>query len=225
MTPRYTLVSHTLCPYVQRAAIVLAEKGIPFVRRNIDLRHKPDWFLRCSPLGKTPVLLVDEQPIFESAVICEYLDESHAPTLHPIDALAKAQHRSWIEFGSSILDAIGGFYSANDEETLAAKLAVIRSRFEHLELVLGNGPYFMGPSFCLVDAVYGPIFRYFDVFESIDDFQVFAQTPRVRAWRQALAQRQSVRTAVAADYPQQLHAFLLDRNSALSQRMRTLPCA
>ncbi|TIV92227.1 MAG: glutathione S-transferase family protein, partial [Mesorhizobium sp.] len=32
MTERLTLVSHHLCPYVQRAAIALAEKGVPFER-------------------------------------------------------------------------------------------------------------------------------------------------------------------------------------------------
>jgi len=51
------LISHPLCPYVQRAAIVLAEKGVPFERRDVDLADKPEWFLRISPLGKTPVLL------------------------------------------------------------------------------------------------------------------------------------------------------------------------
>ncbi|MCV4777127.1 glutathione S-transferase N-terminal domain-containing protein, partial [Escherichia coli] len=45
------LVSHALCPYVQRAAIVLAEKGVPFERRDIDLANKPSWFLKVSPLG------------------------------------------------------------------------------------------------------------------------------------------------------------------------------
>ena len=30
--PTYELVSHHLCPYVQRAAIVLLEKGVPFKR-------------------------------------------------------------------------------------------------------------------------------------------------------------------------------------------------
>ena len=75
MTTRLVLISHLLCPYVQRAVIVLEEKNIPYERIDIDLANKPDWFLKVSPLGKTPVLLVGDQPIFESAVICEYLDE------------------------------------------------------------------------------------------------------------------------------------------------------
>ena len=76
MSAPLVLVSHALCPYVQRAAIVLAEKGVPFERQDIDLSNRPDWFMKVSPLGKTPVLLVEGTAIFESAVICEYLDET-----------------------------------------------------------------------------------------------------------------------------------------------------
>ena len=54
------LISHKLCPYVQRAVIALTEKGIAFERIDIDLVHKPEWFLAISPLGKTPVLKVGD---------------------------------------------------------------------------------------------------------------------------------------------------------------------
>jgi glutathione S-transferase len=60
---RLTLISHALCPYVQRAVIALAEKSTPFERIDIDLAAKPDWFLAISPLGKTPVLRVGETTI------------------------------------------------------------------------------------------------------------------------------------------------------------------
>ena len=66
---RSKLISHKLCPYVQRAVIALTEKGVPFERIDIDLANKPDWFSGISPLGKTPVLLVGDTAIFESAVI------------------------------------------------------------------------------------------------------------------------------------------------------------
>ena len=201
MTAKLTLVSHTLCPYVQRAAIVLTEKGIAFERIDIDLAHKPEWFLKISPLGKTPVLLVDGQPIFESAVICEYLDETAAPRLHPQDALERARHRGWMEFGSAVLNAIGGFYSASDAATLSAKVVDIRGKFERIESELTTGPFFSGERFTIVDAVFGPVFRYFDVFEQFEDFGFFASTPRVSAWRAALAARASVQSAASPDYP------------------------
>ena len=220
-----TLVSHTLCPYVQRAAIVLAEKGAPFERRWVDLARKPDWFKAVSPLGKTPVLLVNDVAIFESAVICEYLDETIAPRLHPADPLARAQHRSWMEFGSALLNTIGAFYSAPDETALLAKAADMRARFEQLERELQTGPYFAGVDFCVVDAVFGPVFRYFDVFDTIADFACLTGLHKVNAWRAALATRPSVRDAVGADYPQALRAFLLARRSALSARMTESPSA
>jgi glutathione S-transferase len=218
MTSKLTLVSHVLCPYVQRAAIVLMEKGIAFERIDIDLANKPDWFLRISPLGKTPVLLVDGTPIFESAVICEYLDDIATPMLHPQDALQRAQHRAWIEFGSTILNAIGAFYRAPNEQSLTASAHAIRSRFEQLELVLEAGPYFSGKQFSILDASFGPVFRYFDTFDDIADFGFFDGMPKVQAWRAALRVRASVQNAVRVDYPDLLREFLIKRHSALSVR-------
>ncbi len=223
-TIKPTLISHALCPYVQRAAIVLAEKGVPFERREVDLANKPDWFLRVSPLGKTPVLLVGEsegeQALFESAVICEYLDETTLPALHPASALERARHRAWMEFGSAVLNLIAGLYNAADGAALASKRAEIRSRFEQLEAELvarsGNGPFFDGERFCIVDAAFGPVFRYFEV---IPGEELFAGLARLLAWRDALAARPSVRDAVRADYPARLRQFVLDRRSALSRAM------
>jgi glutathione S-transferase len=213
------LVSHALCPYVQRAAIVLTEKGVSFERRDIDLANKPDWFLKVSPLGKTPVLLVGDEAVFESAVICEYLEETALPRLHPANALLRAQHRSWMEFGSALLNLIGAFYNAADETALVARAAAIRTRLAQLEVALGEGPYFAGESFSIVDAAFGPVFRYFDAFDAIDDFGFWDGSPNVRRWRRALAVRPSVAAAVRSDYPNLLGRFLLARRSALSQRM------
>lgn len=218
---KLTLISHPLCPYVQRAAILLAEKGVPFERHDVDLAHKPDWFLALSPLGKTPVLLVDDTPLFESAVICEYLDETQLPPLHPADPLQRAQHRAWMEFGSAVLNDIARYYNAADDAALDAAGAALQGRFVPLEqrLRLGNGPYFAGEQMSIVDAVFGPVFRYFDVLEQVADARFFDAVPRVRAWRNVLSQRSSVRNAVAHDYPHRLEAFLRERRSALSRRM------
>jgi glutathione S-transferase len=219
MTPALTLASHVLCPYVQRAAIVLAEKHVPFARRDVDLANKPAWFKAVSPLGKTPVLLVGDTPIFESAVICEYLDDTLEPRLHPADALQRARHRAWMEFGSAVLNGIAAFYNAHDEAALLARRDDLTQRFATLEAALSDGPWFDGARFSMIDAVFGPVFRYFDAFERIGDFGFFAATPKVSAWRVRLAQRPSVREAVAPDYDERLLAFLRRRGSALSRRI------
>jgi len=215
--PRLTLVSHALCPYVQRAAIVLAEKGVAFERRVVDLANKPAWFLAISPLGKTPVLLVDDVPIFESAVICEYLDEVALPRLHPLDPLERARQRGWMEFGSGVLNTIAAFYNAADEAALAAARATLQARFAQLEAAChAEGPWFAGTSFGMVDAVFAPVFRYFDAFEALGQPAFFGATPRLRRWRAALAQRASVRDAVAPDFDARLLHFLRARPFALA---------
>jgi glutathione S-transferase len=211
------LISHHLCPYVQRAVISLTEKNVSFERIDIDLANKPDWFNAISPLGKTPVLQVGDIAIFESAVILEYLEETQPMPLHPSDPLRRAEHRSWIEFGSATLNDIAGFYAAPDAATFAAKTKVLSGKFALLERRLGNSPYFDGQHFSLVDAVFGPVFRYIDVFDQIGAFGMLADRPKVTAWRASLAARPSIQTAVAPDYNARLWAFLASRRSHLSE--------
>jgi glutathione S-transferase len=211
------LISHILCPYVQRAVITLLEKQIPHQRTYIDLANKPDWFRQLSPLGKVPLLVVDNRhALFESAVICEYLDEVTPAPLHPADPLEKAKHRAWIEFGSSILNSIAGFYNAPDAAAFEQKRQELINKFIWLENYLSDRPYFAGSQFSLVDAAYGPIFRYFDLFETIAEFEIFATTPKVQAWRLVLQVHPSVKNAVINDYPQHLREFLQRRNSYLT---------
>lgn len=210
------LISHKLCPYVQRAVIALTEKGVAFERIDIDLAHKPDWFLAISPLGKTPVLLVGEVPIFESAVILEYLEETQPKPLHPAGPLVRAEHRGWIEFGSAVLSDIAGFYAAKDEVAFKGKITQLEQKFARLEVRLKAAPWFDGEKFSLVDAVFGPVFRYFDVFDEIADFGILSGKPKLARWRKALATRASVRTAVSAEYPALLRDFVERRQSWLS---------
>jgi len=216
MAARLKLISHKLCPYVQRAVIALTEKGVAFERIDIDLANKPDWFLAISPLGKTPVLQVGDVPIFESAVILEYLEETYPKPLHPADPLKRAEHRAWIEFGSTVLNDIVGFYWAPDEVEFKAKTSQLEPRFARLEARVAAAPWFDGENFSLVDAVFGPVFRYFDVFDEIADFGILAAKPKLARWRKAHAARPSVRTAVRSDYPALLRDFLERRNSWLS---------
>ena len=166
-----------------------------------------------------PLLKVGDAVIFESAVILEYLEETQPSPLHPADALQRAEHRAWMEFGSTILMDLWTFYTAMDEAAFQAKAKQLTEKFARLEQRLGEGPYFDGARFSLVDAVFGPVFRYFDVFDRIADFGMLADKPKLAAWRHALAQRPSIARAVKADYPERLWAFLQSRDSRLSALM------
>jgi glutathione S-transferase len=217
--PKLTLISHDLCPYVQRAVIALSEKGVPFERRYVDLADKPDWFLAISPLGKVPLLQAGDAVIFESAVILEYLEETQANPLHPVDPLARAQHRAMIEFGSAVLSDIWGLEIAPTRELAVARIEALREKFGRLERSLGAGPWFAGERFGLVDAAFGPVFRYFDLFDPLLDPGIFAGKPKVAAWRAALGERPSIAEAVVADYPTRLKRFVASQNGYLAALM------
>lgn len=214
-----TLISHPLCPYVQRAVIALSEKQAPYERIDIDLRNKPEWFLALSPTGKTPLLKVGSQAIFESAVICEYLEDTLAPALHPADPLERARHRAWIEFASATLNGIWSFYTAKDDTVYMTAAKGLGERFAQLEQALGGGPYFAGAKFSLVDAAFAPVFRYFDVFDAASGVDLFAAAPKVRAWRAALSERPSVRLAAGDDYAALLRGFVMEQGGVLGRRL------
>jgi glutathione S-transferase len=213
---KLTLISHVLCPYVQRAVIALKEKGVDFERIDIDLTNKPDWFLAISPLGKVPVLKVGDDVIFESAVIAEFLEDTVSPSLHPTDPVRRADHRAWIEFASVMLSDIWGFYTAANAETFEKKRKDLIQRFERLEAQVKADPWFDGKTFHLVDAAFGPVFRYFDVFDAIEDFGILAGKPKLARWRKALKARASVASAVKQDYPERLRDFIAARQSHMS---------
>ncbi len=137
--------------------------------------------------------------------------------LHPADPLERPRHRGWMEIGSAILNGIARFYSAPDQAALARQARALAQMFDRVEAELGDGPFFAGDRFRLVDAVYAPIFRYFDVIDRIGDFGILSGKPKLAAWREALAARPSVRNAVTADYPDRLMAFFERKGSALTE--------
>jgi len=214
----FNLVTHVLCPYVQRSIITLEEKNIPYIRTDIDLANKPVWFEQKSPMGKVPILLVDKkETLFESAVICEYLNEITPGSLHPVDSLDKAFHRAWIEFGSSILNKIASLYNAKKKSHFHILHTEIQDKFRIVEGKLNGIPFFSGEKFHLIDAVYGPIFRYFEVFDKFVTLHTFDELPKCTQWRNSLKARISVQNAVPENYAELLLEFLIARKSYVSQ--------
>ena len=217
MTAPLKLISHKLCPYVQRAVIALSEKGVAFERIDIDLADKPDWFLKISPLGKTPVLLVGDTAIFESAVILEYLEEAQPKPLHPPDPLARAEHRGWIEFGSAVLGDIAGFYAARDAATFKAKAAQLEQKFARLEARsrLRPGSRAKTSRWSTLCSARCSAISMCSTRSAISAFWQASQNSRAgaRRWRRG----QSVRAAVSADYPALLRDFIGRRELWLSQ--------
>ena len=221
--PTLRLISHKLCPFVQRARIVLAERDIPHEFEFIDLAHRPDWFIKVSPAGKVPVLCVEGRPLYESTAIIEFLNDISGGSLHPEDPYERARNRAWIELASSAQTTIGALRSATDEDAFEMHVATLRRRFAALEKELGDGPFFNGEPFALVDAAFAPVFRYLGVVDPEDELGLYDGLTRVNRWRKALAERRSVKAAVVDDYPERLRNFLSSMDTVLGHRLGEAP--
>ena len=216
-----TLVSHLLCPYVQRSVIALEELGVAYKRIDIDLGNPPQWFTDISPLGKVPVLLVDDDVVlFESAVIAEFINEIASGNLLSQNAIDKAQQRAWIEFASATLDNIGQLYHAKAGKAFERTKITLDSKLAILEDNLSQTAFFSGEDFSLVDAAFAPVFRYLDLFEALLDDRFHKTDSKLSSWRLTLAKRSSVIKAVSPEYPSLLAEFVGKRPSYLGSLAR-----
>jgi len=223
--PKYHIIGHRICPYVQRVVILMEEKQIPYKRTDIELHSKPKWLQEISPTGKVPVLVVnDSRAIFESGVICEYLNEVSTGSLHPANILQKANHRAWIEFGSDILNLVAKIiYRDKSAKCINTSLTEIASKLRMVEGELSKGEYFSESGFHIIDGVYATLFRYFEVFERLTQVDLYANLPHIKRWSLALLKRESVQQAVPNNYNQLLLAFMQRTNSYLTREETLYP--
>lgn len=191
----YLLVSFKTCPWVQRAAIVLREKKVPFEFRHIEPGNRPEWFLAISPHKKVPVLRIDDAvSLFESNAIAEYLDETIAPRLHPEDPLERAINRAWTDYVPTFAKIVTGTAYADSEGDYNAAAAKIPVPFERLEKALikqSSGPFFNGGRYSLVDASYAPFLQRYFFLDRIKPLGHIEKFPRLKAWAEALLARPS----------------------------------
>lgn len=194
------LISFKTCPFVQRAAITLGYKDVEHTVTFIDLAEPPDWFLELSPLQKVPVLKVDGEVLFESAVINEYLDEITGGELQPKDPLERAKNRAWIEFASNMLGNSYMMNNALDKEKYEKYRDAMVMQLRRVENRLGEGPWFNGEDFSLADTAFAPLFRH-DAFADYR-FSVIdpASMPKVNAWSKRLLALPAVKNSVVSDF-------------------------
>ena len=183
-------------------------KEVEFEVTYVNLRDKPDWFLKISPHGKVPVLKVDDEILFESNAIAEYLDETVEPRLHPEDAIKRARNRAWTDFVPDFSAALNKIGYAKSKEAMEDGLAAAPKAISRLEGALAKersneGPYFNGDNLCLVDAAYAPFLQRFAIVEDILNTGLLNDYPLVQAWSDALLANNTVTGAVPDNFPEE----------------------
>ena len=141
---------HSTCS--QKVRLCLAEKELPFEEIKLDLgagkdHLKPD-YLKLNPNGVVPTLVDDGQPIIDSSVICEYLDERYPDLrLTPDDLVERARMRAWMRFLEEVPTAAVRVPSFNmaflprfaglDNDSFLAEQADIRPLRKHFYRRMG----------------------------------------------------------------------------------------
>jgi len=93
---RSVLTLYTTADDVQchRARLVLAAKGVSYDRVLVDPARPPEDLVDLNPYASTPTLVDRDLTLFDTSVVCEYLDERYPhPPLMPIDPQSRARLR------------------------------------------------------------------------------------------------------------------------------------
>lgn len=132
-----------VCPFVHRVRLALHEKNLEFEYVHVDLRNKPEWYYDVLPSGRVPLLEDGDARLYESSVICEYLEDAYPqPSLWPARPARRGQARLWISWYNDQL--IPAFYKLLTRSEGAKELEEMLQKLESEafpgDWVVGEGP-------------------------------------------------------------------------------------
>ena len=132
---------------------------------EVNPYHKPQSLLSLNPRGLVPTLQYDNKPLYESTVICEFLEDAypdHGLKLRPADPYLKARMRMWIDFVSTrVIPAFHRFLQFQPVQQGQKTIQDVRGEFldtlrQFAEAMFEEGPFFFGEEPTLVDFVMAP---------------------------------------------------------------------
>lgn len=221
MSTTLKIVSFKICPFVQRVICVLELKRTSYDVEYISLLEKPDWFLRSSPHGQVPILIVDQGVLFESGPITEYVDETCGDfCLHPNDPFLRARHRAWIELATTNYLVQCRTQRSPDAEQLNANRADLSNAFEKIEAVLGTGPYFHGSKLSLVDTAWFVLLHRTNIIEQCTGLDFLADFPKAKLWQRELFRLDALMRSAPDGFIEEFVNFYLHDGTYLGTLMR-----
>ncbi len=93
---RTVLTLYTTADDIQchRVRLLLAAKGVSYERAMVEPGKPPEDLVDLNPYASTPTLVDRDLTLYDTSVVCEYLDERYPhPPLMPIDPLSRARLR------------------------------------------------------------------------------------------------------------------------------------
>ncbi len=192
--------------FVRTACMALEEKGVPYVREDLDMGS--DAHRALHPFAKMPILKHDDFVVYETSAITRYVDQFFdGPALQPAEPRAFARMNQWISAHNHYyIAAIARelllprlLYPSQGVEVDEGKIAQAMPEIEHqisvVDLTLSQSPYLSGDTLSLADLFVIPIFAYLEMTPEGDRLR--KNFPAVERWREAMKARPSFAATVA----------------------------
>ncbi len=156
---RNVLTLYTTADDVQchRARLVLAAKGVSYDRVLVDPAKPPEDLLDLNPYASTPTLVDRDLTLFDSSVVCEYIDERYPhPPLMPIDPQSRARLRvAAVRIEKDWLPEVGAIRAGGRSADTARKR--LREQLLSTLPLFKASKFFLNPEMSLADCLVAPV--------------------------------------------------------------------
>lgn len=191
-------------PYVRKVLVCAHELGLldqlELVRSVAAMLKPNERLMQDNPLSKIPTLVLgDGFTLFDSVVICEYLDHLGGGSLFPAKGADKWQALRWHAFGDGLLD---GLILWRNERERAVPLQPLIAAFElksrtSLRQLDDEAQALMETPFSIGHVALACALGYLDY--RFDAFGWRAQAPRLAEWHADISQRPSLQQTEPVD--------------------------
>ena len=150
----FSSVDDVLC---HRVRLVLTAKGVTYDFIPVDPQSPPEDLVDLNPYHSVPTLVDRDLVLYDTGVICEYLDERYPhPPLMPVDPLSRARlrlatvriERDWLPFVAQI--QAGGRPAETARKRLREALIAAVPLFK-------ASKFFLNPELSLADCALAPL--------------------------------------------------------------------
>lgn len=194
-------------PYARKCRIIARELNLMGVMEEVEVDHSDKKLVRTfNPLGKIPALeLKDGSVIFDSPVICEYLDELGHGKFFPRDTLLREAQGRWRAhtlqaLGDGLTDALVGRMLERDRRPEDKQVPAMIARYEGaiaatldaLERIAAKFPEY--PT--IGEIAVGCALGFADLRAADTEWR--SGRPQLAAWFEHFSQYESVKTTVPA---------------------------
>lgn len=190
------LIASPTSPYARKVRVVLLEKKIDCAV-EFDIPWNAETTIpQYNPLGKIPVLVLDDNPtLFDSRVIVEYLEGIQPePAIFPADFTKRIAAKRWEALADGLTDAAATIFlekkrvaAQQSPEWISRQQLKITRALEEASKELGEKVWCAGNAYSIADIAVASALGYLDL--RFSDLKWRTSHPNLAAWAEKVFAR------------------------------------